>query len=96
LGRLQEEPEQALDNFVAAQAIYTEIGDQYSQGCNLLWFIVPAQTQLSDLDGVLHSLEQATAIADAIDFEPFRQRVEQIRAEIENSPNPSGGSTEHS
>ncbi|ABW27479.1 tetratricopeptide repeat protein [Acaryochloris marina] len=82
LGSLQDRPAQAMDYYHSAQTIFQQIGDQYCQGRNLLMFIVSAQQQLGDLDGVEESLAQAEAIGKAIDFEPFQQAVDQIRSTL--------------
>ncbi|NJK28184.1 MAG: hypothetical protein HC925_06370 [Coleofasciculaceae cyanobacterium SM2_3_26] len=82
LGRLQDEPNGAMAYFLEAQDIYERIGDKYSQGRNLLMFIWQAQAQLGDIDGVMCSLDAAAAIGDEIGFEPFRQRAEEMRAEL--------------
>jgi len=86
LGSLQDDPEQAMVYFLNAQGIFEQIGDRYSQGRNLLMFIVKAQGQQGDLEGLVRSLETAAAIGDEIGFEPFRQVAEQIWAELQ-APN---------
>jgi tetratricopeptide (TPR) repeat protein len=64
LGRLQAETdaEQAMAQFLAAQTIYETIGDRYSQGRNLLMFIVQLQIQQGDVAGAMQSLDAASAI----------------------------------
>jgi tetratricopeptide (TPR) repeat protein len=83
LGGLESDPQQAMNHFRKAQDIYIQIGDQYSQGRNLLWYIIPLQRQQEDSEGVKRSLDLAMAIAEAINYEPFRQRANKIRAEID-------------
>jgi hypothetical protein len=82
LGSLRDDPGQALQDFLAAQAIYVQIGDQYSQGRNLLMYIVQAQAQVGDGEGVLRSLDEATAIGEAIGFEPFCQVAAELRSQL--------------
>jgi tetratricopeptide (TPR) repeat protein len=86
LGSLRENPAEALAYFLETQQISTEIGDQYSQDRNLLWYVIPAQQQLGDLEGAQHSLDTAAALGDAIGLESFRQRAEQLRTEMEQPP----------
>jgi tetratricopeptide (TPR) repeat protein len=87
LGRLQAETdaEQAMAQFLAAQTIYETIGDRYSQGRNLLMFIVQLQIQQGDVAGAMQSLDAASAIGRAIDFEPFCDVAAQIRAGLEEA-----------
>ena len=86
LGSLQDDPEQAMLNFLAAQELFGQIGDKYSQGRNLLMFIVKAQQQQGDRTGVLCSLDTAAAIGDEIGLELLRQVADQIRAELPPEP----------
>jgi tetratricopeptide (TPR) repeat protein len=85
LGSLQDGPEPAMEYFSAAQELFVQIGDRYSQGQNLLMYIAPAQWQLENRNGAMQSLDEAAAIGDAIGFEPFRQYAEQLRQELESS-----------
>lgn len=82
LGQLQDDPQQALSSFLEAQTIYETIGDRYSQGRNLLMFIVSIQAQLDDNDGVRQSIDQAHAIGKEIGFEPLCDVAEQLRTEL--------------
>ncbi|WP_052050874.1 tetratricopeptide repeat protein [Leptolyngbya sp. KIOST-1] len=84
VGSLQDDPQRAMDYFLQAQAIFGAIGSRYSQGRNLLMFIVQAQVQLNDLAGAHQSLDEATAIGQEIGFEPFCQYADQVRAQLSN------------
>lgn len=86
LGSLQDESDQAMVYFMDAQEIFGRIGDQYSQGRNLLMFIVKAQWQQGDVEGVMRSLDRAAAIGDEIGVEILRQVADQIRAELQSEP----------
>jgi hypothetical protein len=85
LGQLQEDPNQAMTSFLQAQNIYQLIGDQYSQGRNLLMCIVNAQAQLGDIDGVMRSLDEAEAIGRAIGVEILCEVAQQLRAQFHSA-----------
>ncbi|MEA5452894.1 tetratricopeptide repeat protein [Leptolyngbya sp. CCNP1308] len=81
-GSLQTEPQQAMSYFLRAQETFVTIGDRYSQGRTLLQFMIQAQIQLEDPQGILQSLDEAAAIGREIGFEPFCQAANQIRAQL--------------
>ncbi|MEB3268803.1 MAG: tetratricopeptide repeat protein [Leptolyngbya sp.] len=84
LGQLQAatDPEQAMAQFLAAQAIFEAIGDRYSQGRTLLMFIVPLQIQQGDVAGAMQSLDTASAIGRAINVDILCDVAAQMRAEL--------------
>lgn len=82
LGSSQESPAEAMTYFQEAQTIFKAIGDKYSQGRNLLMFIVNAQAQLDDVEGVMRSLDEAEAIGQEINVEILCEVAAQIRAEV--------------
>ncbi|TVQ12331.1 MAG: hypothetical protein EA368_04175 [Leptolyngbya sp. DLM2.Bin27] len=86
VGSLQDDPQQAMGYFLQAQEIFGAIGDRYSQGRNLLMFIVQAQVQLNDLTRAHQSLDEATAIGQEIGFELFCQYADQVRAQLNDPP----------
>jgi len=82
LGQVQDDPSQAMTYFQQAQEIYRQIGDSYSQGRNLLMFMVQAQAQLGDGEGVMHSLDEAEAIGQATGLEILCQVAQQMREQF--------------
>jgi tetratricopeptide (TPR) repeat protein len=79
---LENDPDQSMHYFEEAQKIYKQIGDQYSQARNLLESIAPLQLQEEDFAGAQESLRDAEAIAEVIDYEPFRQKIAKLQAQL--------------
>ncbi|NJL47434.1 MAG: hypothetical protein HC929_07995 [Leptolyngbyaceae cyanobacterium SM2_5_2] len=86
LGSLQDEPQEAMAYFLEAQEIFRTIGNRYSQGRSLLVFIVQAQAQLGDIEGVQRSLQEATTIGEEIGLELLGQVAQQIRDQLGLDP----------
>jgi tetratricopeptide (TPR) repeat protein len=82
-GQLQEDNTQALAYFQLAQELYSQIGDRYSQGRNLL-FIAQAQLGLSQPQDAIASLTLAAEIGAEIDFQPLQQYALEQLAQITN------------
>ena len=82
LAKSQANPRKGLESLQIAQEIYKQIGDQYSQSRNLLFFISELQIKCGEIDAAILSLQQAEVIATEIDYEPFitssRQRITQL------------------
>jgi tetratricopeptide (TPR) repeat protein len=85
LGKLNDDPQSGLDSLNRAQAIYQQIGDQYSQSRNCL-FIADRQLQLRNPDAAIQTLQQAAALAAAINYEPFQEYAIAKIAELQQPP----------
>jgi tetratricopeptide (TPR) repeat protein len=88
IGVLQESAEESLAAFLAAQEIYLDIGDSYSQGRNLVLFLGPVYGLLGRVDEARTAFQQAAEIGAAIGFEPLNQyALEQVaKLDEENQP----------
>ena len=85
LASLEEDKFLALEALERAQQIYENIGDNYSQGRNLVLFIGPTQLQLGQTKAALQSFQTAAEIGQAINFEALTQYAQQKIDEIQTS-----------
>ncbi len=84
-GKLQDDPAQALEYLQQAQSLYNPIGNIYSQSRNLL-LIADMQFKMGQTEAAINSLTQAAELADAINYEPFKKRAQEILTQIKNNP----------
>ncbi|MEH2296900.1 tetratricopeptide repeat protein, partial [Nostoc sp.] len=89
-GKLQENPQQALEYLQQAQNLYIQIGNIYSQSRNLL-FLADAQLNMGDSDAAINSLTHAAELATTINYAPFQEYVQSRIAEINSTGTPTGG-----
>jgi tetratricopeptide (TPR) repeat protein len=87
-GKLQDNPQQALEYLHQAQNLYIQIGDIYSQSRNLLYFIANAQLNMGESNAAIISLTEAATLAAKINYTPFQERAQARIAEI-NTPSSS-------
>ena len=69
IGSLEKDPKVALEAYQAAQKIYCQIGDRYSQGQNLCVFIADAHVALNQTEKAINSLQNAINIGKEIGVE---------------------------
>lgn len=92
-GKLQENPQQALEYLQQAQNLYIQIGSIYNQSRNLL-FIANAQLNMTDSDAAINSLTDAAELATTINYPPIQEYAQTRIAEINSTPTPTGGRKE--
>ncbi|MEH2278293.1 MAG: tetratricopeptide repeat protein, partial [Nostoc sp.] len=92
-GKLQENPQQALEYLQQAQNLYIQIGSIYNQSRNLL-FIANAQLNMTDSDAAINSLTDAAELATTINYAPIQEYAQTRIAEINSTPTPTGGRKE--
>lgn len=83
-GKLQENPQQALEYLQQAQKLYIQIGDIYSQSRNLL-FIADAQLNMGDSNAAINSLTHAAELATTINYVPFQEYAQTRITEINST-----------
>ena len=83
-GKLQPEPQAALEYLQSAQNLYTQIGSVYSQSRNLL-FIADVQLKMADSDAAINSLNNAIALASTINYAPLQESAQNRIAEINSA-----------
>ena len=84
-GKLQENPQQALEYLQQAQNLYIQIGDIYSQSRNLL-FIANVQLNMGDSNAAINSLTHAAELATTINYAPFQEYAQTRIAKINSTP----------
>ena len=89
-GKLQENPQQALEYLQQAQNLYIQIGNIYSQSRNLAYFIANAQSNMGDSEAAINSLTYAAELATTINYAPFQEYAQSRIAEINSTPTPTG------
>ncbi|NJK59694.1 MAG: hypothetical protein HC918_04790 [Oscillatoriales cyanobacterium SM2_1_8] len=71
LGNLKANPAESMVDFLAAQEIYVAIGDLYSEGRNLRWYIIPALLKCDRPEEARLGLQRVAAIGTAISYQPY-------------------------
>ncbi|MBG1272025.1 hypothetical protein [Nostoc sp. WHI] len=84
-GKLQENPQQALEYLQQAQNLYIQIGDIYSQSRNLL-FVTDAQLSMEDSNAAINSLNHAAELTTIINYAPLQEYAQTRIAEINSTP----------
>ncbi len=86
-GKLQDNPQQALEYLQQAQNLYIQIGDIYSQSRNLL-FIADVELKMGESNAAINSLNEAATLAAKINYTPFQEYAQARIAQI-NTPSPA-------
>jgi tetratricopeptide (TPR) repeat protein len=87
-GKLQENPEIAIEYLQQAQNIFSNIGDIYSQSRNLL-FIADVQIKIGQTTAAIDTLNQSIQLATTINYQPLQDSARARIAKIQNPPKPS-------
>ncbi|TVP66842.1 MAG: tetratricopeptide repeat protein [Leptolyngbya sp. LCM1.Bin17] len=94
LGDLLSNREEALELYWAAQQLYGQIGNQYSQARNLRWFIAEAQVTLGQLSAAQSNLQDAAEMFNRIGLDNYRdetfRRIEALQAIRNQAADQSG------
>jgi hypothetical protein len=75
LGKLQDNPAQALTYLQQVQDLYEQIGDGYSQSRNLVRFMADALVQSNQPDQAIDCLTRAAELAEGTEYEFFREQA---------------------
>ncbi|MBW4477939.1 MAG: tetratricopeptide repeat protein [Tolypothrix brevis GSE-NOS-MK-07-07A] len=87
-GKLQDNPQQALEYLHQAQNLYIQIGSIYSQSRNLLYFIADVELKMGESNAAINSLNEAATLAAKINYTPIQEYAQARIAQI-NTPSPT-------